>query len=678
MFAPRWILLVCGIAALNFGGTLAGQTEQGAATASDTEPQAKFAEPDCPFFGADRERYFTDALRRKSGMAPVRRLSATTNAVSKMMGFVPGGSRTYNFDQAHAAGSIDSYIFADFQANGINPAPKTTDWEFVRRVTLDLTGRIPAPDRVLSFVADTAPDKRAKLIEELLAKPEWIDKWTMYFGDLYQNTDNKPSTALRRFPTGRNAFYGWIKDSLSKGKPYNQMASELIGATATNTYEDGPSNFMVGGVVTMGPTQDIMDQMAANTFDTFLGMTHVNCLLCHNGRGHLDGVNLWAMQTTRYQAWQLASYMSRTSTARTPVDPSNNNIYYWSLLNNQKNFTTDYTLNTTTGNRPARVAPAGCKAGQPCYTVPPQYILNGASPKPGEDYRAALARSITGDFQFARATVNYLWAYFFGRGIVDPPDTFDPARLDPDNPPPDPWTLQPSNARLLNALAQHFIDSNYNVKAVMREIANSDTYQLSSTYPGQWNEAWEPYFARKYVRRLWGEEIVDGVVQATGSTPCATVVSGACTAPGYTVNGWTDLNGDRPKYTMQFPDVVNMDGTTNAFLDSFLRGNRDDQPRRSDGSILQALNLMNATLIENKFALTGATASPLLAEAATKLNNTDAVNKLYLTILSRYPSSTEMSTAMAGLPTANGAARNSAIQDLAWSLFNKVDFVFNY
>ena len=68
-----------------------------------------------------------------------------------MLGYVPGGSRTYNFDQAHAAGSIDSYIFADFQANGITPAPKTTDWEFVRRVTLDLTGRIPTPDRVLSL-----------------------------------------------------------------------------------------------------------------------------------------------------------------------------------------------------------------------------------------------------------------------------------------------------------------------------------------------------------------------------------------------------------------------------------------------------------------------------------------------------------------------------------------------
>jgi hypothetical protein len=595
-----------------------------------------------------------------------------------MLSYVPGGSRTYDFDQTHAAGSIDSYIFADFQTNGIQPAPKTTDWEFVRRITLDLTGRIPTPDRALAFVADTAPDKRAKLIEELLAKPEWIDKWTMYFGDLFQNTTTKASTSLIRFAQGRNAFYQWIKDSLTNGKPYNQMATELISASTGDTYNDGPSNYLVGGVVTMGPVQDIMDQMTANTFDTFTGIAHVNCLLCHNGRGHLDAISLWATNTTRYQAWQLASYMSHTSTAKIPVTAGNNNIYYWSLLNNQKNFTTDYTLNTIVGNRPARQSTTpNCKAGMACYTVPPQYIFNGTSPKPGADYRASLAASITGDKQFARAAVNYLWAYFFGRGMVDPPDTFDPARLDPDNPPPAPWTLQPSNARLLNALAQHFIDSNFNLKALMREIVNSDTYQLSSRYPGQWNAAWEPYFARKFVRRLWGEELIDGVSQSSGSLPCTTVTAGACSVPGYAVTGWTELNMGNPSYAMQFPDTINTNGTTNAFLDSFLRGNRDDQPRRGDGSILQALNLMNAGLIEGKLAMTGATSSPLIV-ASAGLNNTDAVNKLFLTILSRYPSAAEMTTALGSLPTANGAARNSAIQDLAWSLYNKVDFVFNY
>jgi len=113
------------------------------------------------------------------------------------------------------------------------------------------------------------------------------------------------------------------------------------------------------------------------------------------------------------------------------------------------------------------------------------------------------------------------------------------------------------------------------------------------------------------------------------------------------------------------------------FLDSFLRGNRDDQPRRQDGSILQALNLMNNPFVESHVGYTGANASQLVAGLINK-GNTEAVNTLYLNILSRYPSTAEMSTAMASLPTANGTARNQAIQDLAWSLYNKVDFVFNY
>jgi hypothetical protein len=627
------------------------------------------AHPECTFFGAHRERFVRESLKARGVRnADAFALGATTEKVSQMLGFVPGGSRTYSFDQSHQAGSIDSYIFADFEAHGIAPAPKTTDWEFVRRVTLDLTGRIPTPDRVLTFVADTAPDKRSKLVDELLAKPEWVDKWTMFYGDLYQNTDTRPSTSLRRFPQGRNAFYQYIHDSLASGKPYNQMAAELIAAAGENSYNTGQLNYLLNGYITGGPMQDIVDAMTASTFDTFMGMAHVNCLLCHNGRGHLDSLSLWGSNTTRYQAWQLASYFSHTSIPRTTVPAQPNpGVIYWSVLDNAKGYTNDYTLNTLTGNRPARVAPAGCKSNQPCYFVPPQYIFNGDSPRPGESYRAALARSITGDFQFARASVNYIWAQFFGRGIVDPPDSFDPARLDPDSPPPAPWTLQPTNARLLNALAQHFGESGYSVKSLMREIATSDTYQISSRYDGTWNQAWEPYFARKFVRRLWSEEVHDAVAQSSG------------TFPSYTIAGFTDQGFPKPGYAMQLPDTIGMPaGDIGAnFLDSFLRGNRDDQPRRQDGSILQALNLMNNVFVEQHVAYTGGTASQLIVQNMNKSNN-DLVNALFLAILSRYPSSGEMSTAMAAIPAAGGTARSQAIQDLAWSLYNKVDFVFNY
>jgi hypothetical protein len=665
MNKPGWLSVWSGVAVLTLSGLVVIHADD--SPVANEADQIPVEHADCPFFGGQPERYIDQGvLRRLRPGNGAYRLSALTTEVAGMMSYVPPDSRTYSFDQTQQTGSIDSYIFGAMKAANVTPAPKTTDWEFIRRVTLDLTGRIPTPARVLTFVADTTPNKRANLVNELLASPQWIDKWTMFYGDLFGNTVTKNSTSLRRYPQGRNAFYQWIKDSLTNNKPYNQMATELISTAAPNSYSDGRINYLVGGVVTGGPVQDIMDQMTANTFDTFLGITHVNCLLCHNGRGHLDQVSLWGSQTTRYQAWQLASFLSHTQAKAASVTVGTSTQQYWSLLDNVKGYTNDYTLNTTTGNRPARVAPPGCKAGQPCYYIPPVYLFNGSAPQAGEPYRVALARNITGDFQFARASVNYLWAYFFGQGMVDPPDTFDPMRLDPNNPPPAPWTLQPTNPALLNALAQHFIDSNYNIKALMTEIVNSDTYQLSSQYPGTWDPSYQPYFARKYVRRLWAEEVHDAIAQSSGLMP------------SYTVAGFTDQGFAKPSYAMQLPDVASVgtnDGNANTLLDNFLRGNRDDQPRKQDGSILQALSLMNNPFVEARIQPTGKNAAPLIANNLT-LSNNDLINTLFLNILSRYPTATEMTTAQVAL--ANPSTRTAAVQDLAWSLYNKVDFVFNY
>src|SRR5262249_58806792 len=124
----------------------------------------------------------------------------------------------------------------------------------------------------------------------------------------------------------------------------------------------------------------------------------------------------------------------------------------------------------TTGTRPAR-QPVGTEKN-----VAPVYFFTGDAPKSGESYRAALARAMTADPQFARAAVNYVWAYFFGVGLVDPPDQFDPARLDPSNPPPAPWTLQPSNPALLNALATQFTANKFDLKTLMTAITNSQDY----------------------------------------------------------------------------------------------------------------------------------------------------------------------------------------------------------
>jgi hypothetical protein len=200
----------------------------------------------------------------------------------------------------------------------------------------------------------------------------------------------------------------------------------------------------------------------------------------------------------------------------------------------------------------------------------------------------------------------------------------------------------------------------------MREIVNSQTYQLSSRYNGTWNDSWATYYARKNVRRLWSEEVHDAVAQSSGNMPV------------YSMTGFTDSGFAKPSYAMQLPDVVNAptsDSNASALLDSFLRGNRDDQPRKSDGSILQALNLMNNPFIETRIQYTGTTAAPLIANNLS-LSNPALVNTLFINILSRYPTSTELATAVNSLSSASN--RSQAVQDLVWTMYNKVDFVFNY
>jgi hypothetical protein len=623
--------------------------------------------PECSYFGPGSERF--QPRLRTGAESPAGRLTRQFSAAQTRSGKT---SRSAAFASTDNQNLIDQYIYADLQANNIAPAGLTTDYEFIRRVTLDLTGRIPAPDRVLSFAASPDPQRRAALIDELLAKPEWVDKWTMFFGDLYKNTARNTQVNIR--PEGRNAFYKYIHDSLAANKPYNQIATEIIAAQGNNSFDqaNGQMNYFPLGIVGGGPSQDIFDSQTANIADQFLGIAHVNCLLCHNGRGHLDALSLWGSQTTRVQAWGLSAFLAHTWTRSiaAPKDPNNPNASYnyYSL----EKYTADYRLNTTTGNRPPR-QPIGSVTA-----ITPSYLFSSQTPASGEDYRVALAGYVTGDFQFARAAVNYMWAAFFGHGIVDPPDQFDLARLDPDNPPPTPWTLQPTNARLLNALAQYFIDNNYDIRKLQRLIVTSDTYQLAAEYSGTWSPSYEPYFARHFVRRLWSEEIHDSIVTAIGTLPSYTV-------PGFT-NPSTVYGVDSPgfgkiSFAMQAPDVVNMPdngGAVSQFLDVFLRGNRDDQPRKSEGSILQALGLMNDNFVQSRIHATGSGANASFLITLLPLADPQLVDTLYLDVLSRYPTSDEQILALGQLAKGGAAARKANAEDLLWTLFNKVDFVFNY
>ncbi|HLK48052.1 MAG TPA: DUF1553 domain-containing protein [Bryobacteraceae bacterium] len=623
-----------------------------AASAQDGIPDFVVPHPECLLFGPRYNEFVSKALNLNNLTPHRAAVGDLTRNVAARLAFVPPDSRTFSFAQPSEPGTIDFYIFGALQAAGVTPAPPTTDYEFIRRVTLDLTGRIPSPSQVSTFVSDTTPNKRARLVDQLIAAPQWIDKWTMFLGDLYQN--NSQNSQIRRFPDGVKALNDYVRGALTANEPYDQMARDLITATGTNSYQLGTLNLLAGGVVTGGPIQDIFDQQTANIFDMFMGIAHVNCLLCHNGHGHLDALSLWGSQTTRYEAWQLSSYLSHTEATRTAAPGAvNGQPYYWNVADNTKAAHLDYPLNTTTGNRPPR-QPSGAQTN-----VAPMYFFNGDTPRSGESYRQALARDITSDFQFARATVNRFWAYFFQVGLVDPPDQFDPARLDPNNPPAAPWTLQPTNPQLLNSLAQDFINHQYDLKWLMRTIVNSQAYQLSSRYNGAYSSAWDALYARHFVRRLWSEEVHDAIAQSSNIVPAYTVAS----------NG--TLN-----WAMQFPEPLNTPSAGNAvtpFLDAFLRGNRDDEVRSGDGSISQALDLMNDPFVMSRVKSNGPAGSLLVQNLS--LPDSQLIDTLFMAVLSRHPNGQELATAESQLAS---GTRSQQAENLLWSLYNKVDFVFNY
>jgi len=652
------------IAGLGWGGAMLLRAQNPFHDSSGIAPNISHAE--CSYF-AQRDRFtpkyakqhaaFLGALTADvtSHLGTSTETAHASGAQPQGMPSAPGGSRTYSGETPTTAGGnlIDGFIWQAFKANSVTPAARTNDYEFVRRVYLDLTGRIPTADAVTSFVADTTANKRANLIETLLASSQWVDRWTMFYGDLFKNASNWPSMSTAVTTFGRDAFNTYIRNWLTTGKPYNQVASDLIASQGTNNFTEGQLNWQITGRVTGTgiPIQDTWDQQTANVADTFLGISHMNCLLCHDGRGHLTTLSLWGSTFTRYQAWGFSSFMSHTNLQSPKDATTGQNLWYV----NDTTTKTDYSLNTTSGNRPPR-QPVGTTKN-----VAPLYPFGGQGPQGNENDRQAMARLVTSDFQFARAAVNYLWAAFFGMGIVDPPDQFDPARLDPNNPPPAGWTLQPSNPDLLNALAQDFIQNNYDVKHTMRLIANSNTYQLESQYdPNAWNPNWQPLFARKLVRRIWGEEAADSISTA------------ANIANTYKSNGVTY------NWAMQLPETGNnVEGAT--FLQAFLPGNRDDQPRRPDGAIQQALVLMNDATVMNKLVASASGApQSLLSKGLAFTSNADLINTFYINILSRYPTPAENQAANSLLGTATGTARSQKAQELMWTLFNKVDFMFNY
>ncbi len=379
-------------------------------------------------------------------------------------------------DPAVLAAVIDHYIDEGQAAKKATPAPLADDSEFLRRVYLDLAGRIPRNSEVREFLADSAPDKRVQLVARLLESPQYVNHMThVYRALLLPQSNDAQVQALAP------AMEMWLRKQFLANTPYDQMVRELLTTNVVQNPAMQQQALAPGGVPAGGTTgvaffqanQLKPENLAAATSRLFLGVK-LECAQCHDSK-----FDKW----TRKQFWEYAAFFSGIG-PQAPDQPADDNA--------------DFTQAADAAHRHSIKMPGSDKVLQARF-------LDGKQPAWTEDVttRQALAAWMTSPDNpyFARAAANRIWAHLFGIGIVDPPDD-----LRDDNP--------PSHPELLDALARAFVDNHYDVKFLIRAITASKAYQRTSGIDGPADDP--RLFTRMSVKGLTAEQLYDSLALATG------------------------------------------------------------------------------------------------------------------------------------------------------------------
>jgi len=553
----------------------------------------------------------------------------------------------------HKKNYIDDYIFGKMEQDKIPHAGLSSDTEFLRRATLDLTGRLPQVEDIRKFVKNTDPDKRDKLIDSVVATPvkglrdqlttPFLDRWCYWFGDLFRNNDGH----LNR---GREIFYDYLYSALQENLPYDELVREVLTATSRSNWTNGAVNYLARDYInetddSIINDEDTYDTWAISSYRVFLGI-NMECISCHGGARHLEKINLWLATKKREDLWDQAAFFAKSRLWRPYGDYSQ-----FALTEDGKG----YDLTRKSVVRPPRF-PAD---------VTPVFLLTGEKPRPGENPRAAYARMLTSSPQFAKATVNLFWAELMGVGIVDPPFGFDLNRQDPRNPPPAPWTVQPTHPELLDALAQDFQAHKYNLRYLITLITKSSAYQLSSRFNGDWKEQYGRYFGRHFVRRMPAPQVWDAIAQSTGIY--------------YEIP--IRRSSRKVKYMGQMLDPEDLSQpevkTLADFAANFGLNNRfnagDDSSGRK-GSIIQASILLNDPLVLDRVHAQKGSRLYGLLNHEPPFSNTQIVEELFLATLSRFPTEDEKHNAIQLLQE----YRTQGAEDLLWTLINKPEFIADH
>jgi len=515
------------------------------------------------------------------------------------------------------ANFVDELVFARLKQLGLPPSELCSDSEFLRRVSLDITGTLPTAAQAEAFLADSDPNKRTKLVDELLGQPAYASFFALKWGDILRNRrDGMVGVGGKQERT--YALHAWIRDSLAANKPYDQFVRAVV--TATGDFSGPKAEPAVGWYNVLRTPQALVDDMA----QVFLG-TRIQCAQCHH-----HPYEKWSQD----DYWGLAAYFARVR------------------LVNPKNPTQAKNSNTKPNANDTRVAlmPEGDVASPQGkkYTRPRVLDGNELDIAAAEDPRQHLVDWMVHPANpfFARALANRYWAHFFGRGIVDMPDDMRVS-----NP--------PSNAALLDALAKDVVAHKFDLKHLIRTICSSKTYQLSSL-PNDYNQKDKQNFARFYARRLPAEVLYDAVDQVAGVPVKFFGAKGG---------GAAKTSATR---AIELPDETVRTPLLTAFGKPD-RGSACECERSGAATLTQSLYLIGSSELHNKLKdKTGRIA--LLATDSRPV--ADKIREIYLWVYARPPLAEELATVQEYLSENGG--RKEAYEDVFWALINTKEFLFNH
>ena len=449
-----------------------------------------------------------------------------------------------NYPDVPAHNFIDEEVFLKLRKFNIVPSRLSSDEEFLRRVCLDLTGRLPPPNRVREFLNDKNPKKREKLTATLLDSPEYIDYWTFRFADLYR---------VAIFPVGINPkwtqrYWEWIRDAIERDRPYDEVARERIAAQGYSA----PSRHYLP-YLQIPPPENMMGEEVR----VYLGR-RLDCAQCHD-----HPYEEW----TQDQFWGMTAFFG-------PM---------FKLGGNEQSVIFDFPDGKEVA--PDVPSPKEMRVVHPRTRKPVQPALLDGTVIRFEDTdlpRRELAKWMTGTPYFAEAAVNRMWSHLFGRGIVNPVDDFRS-------------TNPPTHPKLLARLAEDFARNGYRLKHLLRTIVTSRTYQLSSE-TNETNAADSINYSHAYSRPLDAEILLDAISDTTGVSQRFEVG----TNRGIWKGGTAPL-GTRAvqlKETDIYPSV---------FLDLYGRANRFSVPERdASPQLTQALHMLAGTTYNDKLWTDGA------------------------------------------------------------------------